>query len=161
MSLLCISTRIDSLQKYRILGRKSFFLGFEGIAHYLLASSTAVQKPEAILSSGPLFACDCFLFVETWRICSLSRVLKFHIDILWCDFTTHLCWALGGPSDLEASLWDLQNYSVHKFCPSTFPVCSLELPLFRNWTFWSLLKSYVVSYYFYLYLLYFICILKY
>ena len=125
MSLLHISTRIDSLQKYRILGRKSFFLGFEGIAHCLLASSTAVQKPEATLSPGPLFACDCFLFVETWRICSLSCVLKFHTDILWCDFTTHLCWALGGPSDLEVSLWDLQNYSVHKSAP--------PLSLFALW----------------------------
>ena len=39
------------------------------------------------------------------------------------------------------------------FCPWVLPLhflCSLELPLFRNWTFWSLLKSYVVSYYFYL-----------
>lgn len=120
---------------------------FESIVHWLLASCIDVHKSEANYNPDPFFTYDCLLFLEAWRIFSLSSVVQ--------NFTTmYLGMVLSsirvGPSDLETGLWVPINCFVNDFLPSTFSVRSLELPLFRNWISWTLLKSHIVFSYFHL-----------
>lgn len=88
-----------------------------------MVSSTAIQKFEAILNPDPFSAYDCFLFLEAWRIFSLSLVF-WNFTMIYVGMVLLPIYGgqSVGPFHLETSLWILGNYFVNDFLPSTFSV---------------------------------------
>ena len=99
--------------------------------------------------SWSFIACDCFLFLEAWRICSLSSVF-WNFTVIYFDVIS--------PSIHAGHSMGLLTWKrVSEICEiilstSSAPPLSLlsGTPVIYKVDLWSLLKSYVVSYYFYL-----------
>lgn len=73
----------------------------------------------------------------------MLSVLKFHDDVPWYGHSVD-------PFGLESSLYEFWEIILLMIPSPPLSVLSQELPLFRNWTSWTLLRSYLVFYYFHL-----------